>query len=157
MIDAGADGVQIETCQDLLQARAAIIGAHRAATARKVDLPILVDFTVETTGTMLMGSETGAALTVLESLGVDAIGLNCATGPCPRLRGRGPVIPSVLTISPPFWTTTLIVTACRSSVAAAVPPLTTSVPLPSGFQVDRFPSARFTTPTPLPPCTTTSR
>lgn len=81
MIDAGADGVQIETCQDLLQARAAIIAAHRAAAAKGVDLPVLVDFTVETTGTMLMGSETGAALTVLESLGVDAIGLNCATGP----------------------------------------------------------------------------
>ena len=98
MIDAGADGVQIETCQDLLQARAAIIGAHRAATARKVDLPILVDFTVETTGTMLMGSETGAALTVLESLGVDAIGLNCATGPAEmaehlRTLSRGAQVP----------------------------------------------------------------
>ena len=98
MIDAGADGVQIETCQDLLQARAAIIGAHRAATARKVDLPILVDFTVETTGIMLMGSESGAALTVLESLGVDAIGLNCATGPAEmaehlRTLSRGAQVP----------------------------------------------------------------
>ncbi|AXE38818.1 Methionine synthase [Acidipropionibacterium virtanenii] len=81
MIDEGVDAVQLETCQDLLQARAAVIGSHRAAEARGVDLPVLVDITVETTGTMLMGSETGAALTVLESLGIDAIGMNCATGP----------------------------------------------------------------------------
>ncbi|MDN6625064.1 MAG: methionine synthase, partial [Acidipropionibacterium jensenii] len=81
MIDEGADAVQIETCQDLLQAKAAVIGAHRAAAARGVDLPVMVDITVETTGTMLLGSETGAALTVLEPLGIDAIGMNCATGP----------------------------------------------------------------------------
>lgn len=81
MIDEGADAVQIETCQDLLQAKAAVIAAHRAAAARGVDLPVMVDITVETTGTMLLGSETAAALTVLESLGVDAIGMNCATGP----------------------------------------------------------------------------
>lgn len=81
MIDEGVDAVQLETCQDLLQAKAAVIATHRAAEARGVDLPVLVDITVETTGTMLLGSETGAALTVLESLGIDAIGLNCATGP----------------------------------------------------------------------------
>lgn len=81
MIDEGVDAVQIETCQDLLQAKAAVIAAHRAATARGVDLPVMVDITVETTGTMLLGSETGAALTVLEPLGVDSIGMNCATGP----------------------------------------------------------------------------
>jgi 5-methyltetrahydrofolate--homocysteine methyltransferase len=44
-------------------------------------VPILVSVTVETTGTMLLGSEIGAALTALEPLGIDAIGLNCATGP----------------------------------------------------------------------------
>jgi 5-methyltetrahydrofolate--homocysteine methyltransferase len=46
-----------------------------------VDLPVLVNVTVETTGTMLLGSEIGAALAALEPLGIDVIGLNCATGP----------------------------------------------------------------------------
>ncbi|AQP46046.1 methionine synthase [Tessaracoccus flavus] len=81
MVRGGIDGVQIETCQDLLQAKAAVIAAKRARTALGVDLPILVNVTVETTGTMLLGSEIGAALTTLEALGVDCIGLNCATGP----------------------------------------------------------------------------
>ena len=81
MLDGGIDAVQIETVQDLLQAKAAIVGAHRALRAARVDIPILVQVTVETTGTMLVGSEIGAALTMLEPLGVDAVGLNCATGP----------------------------------------------------------------------------
>ncbi len=81
MIEGGVDAFQIETCQDLLQTKAAVVGAQRAMTAAGVDLPIFVNVTVETTGTMLLGSEIGAALTVLEPLGVDAIGLNCATGP----------------------------------------------------------------------------
>ncbi|HJE50924.1 MAG TPA: methionine synthase, partial [Tessaracoccus flavescens] len=71
----------IETAQDLLQAKAAVIGAKRAAVEAGIDLPILVNVTVETTGTMLLGSEIGAALTSLQALGVDCIGLNCATGP----------------------------------------------------------------------------
>ncbi|MBK8459536.1 MAG: methionine synthase [Micropruina sp.] len=81
MIRGGVDGFQVETCQDLLQAKAAIIGAKRAASAAGVNLPLLVNVTVEATGTMLMGSEIGAALTALEPLGIDVIGLNCATGP----------------------------------------------------------------------------
>lgn len=81
MIAGGIDAVQIETCQDLLQAKAAVIGAKRAARDAGVDLPIIVDITVETTGTMLLGSETGAALTAMAPLGIDVIGLNCATGP----------------------------------------------------------------------------
>ncbi len=81
MVDGGIDAVQIETCQDLLQAKAAVIGAKRARARLGVDLPIFCNVTVETTGTMLLGSEIGAALTTLEALGVDVIGLNCATGP----------------------------------------------------------------------------
>ena len=81
MIRGGIDAVQIETCQDLLQAKAAVIAAKRARQSMDVELPILVNVTVETTGTMLLGSEIGAALTTLEALGVDCIGLNCATGP----------------------------------------------------------------------------
>ena len=81
LIAGGADAILVETTQDLLQAKAAVIGAKRAATAAGIDVPVLVQVTVETTGTMLLGSEIGAALTALEPLGVDSIGLNCATGP----------------------------------------------------------------------------
>lgn len=81
LIDGGADAFLIETSQDLLQTKAAVNGCKHAIVSRGVRLPIFVEVTVETTGTMLMGSEIGAALTALEPLGVDAIGLNCATGP----------------------------------------------------------------------------
>ena len=81
MIDGGVDAILIETAQDLLQAKAALIGARRALTESGVDLPVIAQVTVETTGTLLLGSEIGAALTALEPLGIDVIGLNCATGP----------------------------------------------------------------------------
>ncbi|MEO7744832.1 MAG: methionine synthase [Actinomycetota bacterium] len=81
MLAGGVDAVLIETAQDLLQAKAAVVGARRALTAIGENAPVMVQVTVETTGTMLLGSEIGAALTALEPLGIDAIGLNCATGP----------------------------------------------------------------------------
>ncbi|GAA3289720.1 methionine synthase [Dactylosporangium vinaceum] len=81
LIEGGADALIIETCQDLLQTKSAIIGAQRAFAATGVTVPIICHVTVETTGTMLLGSEIGAALTALEPLGIDLIGLNCATGP----------------------------------------------------------------------------
>jgi 5-methyltetrahydrofolate--homocysteine methyltransferase len=81
MVDGGVHAVLVETAQDLLQAKAAIIGAKRAIAAADADVPVWVQVTVETTGTMLLGSEIGAALTALEPLGVEMIGLNCATGP----------------------------------------------------------------------------
>jgi 5-methyltetrahydrofolate--homocysteine methyltransferase len=81
LVDGGADAILVETAQDLLQAKAAIIGARRALTAAASTLPLIAQVTVETTGTMLLGSEIGAALTALEPLGIDLIGLNCATGP----------------------------------------------------------------------------
>ena len=81
LIRGGADAVLIETSQDLLQSKSAVIGAKRAMTALDTQLPIIVSVTIETTGTMLLGSEIGAALTTLEALGIQAIGLNCATGP----------------------------------------------------------------------------
>ena len=81
LVDGGADAVLVETAQDLLQAKAAIVGARRALTAAGSTLPLIAQVTVETTGTMLLGSEIGAALTALEPLGIDLIGLNCATGP----------------------------------------------------------------------------
>ena len=81
MIRGGIDAVQVETSQDLLQTKAAVLGAKRAIAESGVDVPVLASVTVETTGTMLLGSEIGAALTTLEPLGIDVIGLNCATGP----------------------------------------------------------------------------
>ncbi len=81
MLDGGADAILVETCQDLLQAKAAIIGSRRAMEQAGLRIPIIAHVTVETTGTMLLGSEIGAALTALEPLGIDLIGLNCATGP----------------------------------------------------------------------------
>lgn len=81
MLDSGVDAVLIETCQDLLQTKAAVIAAHEAMAQVGRVVPIMVSVTVETTGTMLMGSEIGAALTALEPLGIDSLGLNCATGP----------------------------------------------------------------------------
>ncbi|QIQ05604.1 methionine synthase [Streptomyces liangshanensis] len=81
MIAGGADALLVETTQDLLQTKAAVLGARRALAATGANLPIICSVTVETTGTMLLGSEIGAALTALEPLGIDMIGLNCATGP----------------------------------------------------------------------------
>jgi 5-methyltetrahydrofolate--homocysteine methyltransferase len=81
LVAGGADAILVETAQDLLQAKAALIGARRALTAAGSTLPLIAQVTVETTGTLLLGSEIGAALTALEPLGIDMIGLNCATGP----------------------------------------------------------------------------
>ncbi len=81
MLDGGVDAVLVETAQDLLQAKAAVVAARSAIEAASVDVPLIVNVTVETTGSMLLGTEIGAALTALEPLGIDLIGLNCATGP----------------------------------------------------------------------------
>ncbi|NYH90016.1 methionine synthase [Actinopolymorpha rutila] len=81
LIEGGADALIVETSQDLLQTKAAILGAKRAIAELGADVPVIASVTVETTGAMLLGSEIGAALTALEPLGVDVIGLNCATGP----------------------------------------------------------------------------
>jgi 5-methyltetrahydrofolate--homocysteine methyltransferase len=85
LLAGGADALIIETCQDLLQAKSAIVGAKRAvahlAPMMGTDTLIIVQVTIESTGVMLLGSEIGAALTALEPLGIDMIGLNCATGP----------------------------------------------------------------------------
>jgi 5-methyltetrahydrofolate--homocysteine methyltransferase len=81
LLAGGVDAIIVETCQDLLQAKAAIIGAHRAMAQEGRQVPIIAQVSVETTGTMLLGTEIGAALTALEPLGIDLIGLNCSTGP----------------------------------------------------------------------------
>ncbi|GLZ52438.1 methionine synthase [Actinomycetospora sp. NBRC 106378] len=80
-LEGGADAILVETCQDLLQSKAAILGAYRAMEQYGRRVPVICHVTVELTGTMLVGSEITAALTALEPLGIDGIGLNCATGP----------------------------------------------------------------------------
>ncbi len=77
----GVDAFLIITCQDPLQVKAAINGAKRARTEAGKDIPILVQVTVETTGTMLVGTHIGAMATKVAALDIPLMGLNCATGP----------------------------------------------------------------------------
>jgi len=81
LIEGGVDVLLIETAQDLLQAKIATIGALEAMRKSGKRLPVTVQVTLQESGTMLLGTEIGAALTALEPFDVDAIGLNCATGP----------------------------------------------------------------------------
>ncbi|MEU8894110.1 methionine synthase [Streptomyces sp. NPDC048442] len=81
LLAGGADALIVETTQDLLQTKSSLIGARRAMEALGVDVPLICSLAFETTGVMLLGSEIGAALTALEPLGIDLIGLNCSTGP----------------------------------------------------------------------------
>jgi len=81
LLDAKSDALLVETTQDLLQAKAAVNGCRKAIEEVDFDVVLIAQVTVETTGTMLLGSEIGAALNALEPLEIDLIGLNCATGP----------------------------------------------------------------------------
>ena len=81
LIEGGVDILLIETAQDLLQAKIAAIGVLDAMRRAGKRLPFQVQVTLQESGTMLLGTEIGAALTALEPLDIDAIGLNCATGP----------------------------------------------------------------------------
>ncbi len=81
LITGGVDVLLVETCQDLLQAKCALAAVFDGMRQAGKRLPVQVQVTLEATGTMLLGSEIGAALTTLEPFDVDAIGLNCATGP----------------------------------------------------------------------------
>src|SRR5437868_133009 len=81
LIAAGVDVLLIETAQDILQAKAALVGVFEALQQTGKRLPVTVQVTLQESGTMLLGTEIGAALTTLEPFDVDAIGLNCATGP----------------------------------------------------------------------------
>jgi 5-methyltetrahydrofolate--homocysteine methyltransferase len=81
LLEGGVDLIIVETVFDLLQAKSAINGARRAMKASGRRVPIQAQVTIELTGTMLPGTEIGAALCALEAMDVDVIGLNCATGP----------------------------------------------------------------------------
>jgi 5-methyltetrahydrofolate--homocysteine methyltransferase len=81
LIEGGVDLLLVETCQDLLQAKIAAIGALDAMRKAGKRLPLQVQVTLQDSGVMLLGTEIGAAVTALELLDVDILGLNCATGP----------------------------------------------------------------------------
>ncbi|MEX2116176.1 MAG: methionine synthase, partial [Bacteroidota bacterium] len=81
LIEGGVDLLSVETCQDLLQVKAALSGIHDCFKEIKTRVPIIVSVTVETMGTMLLGTEIAAALTAIEPYDVDVFGMNCATGP----------------------------------------------------------------------------
>ncbi|MGB3135810.1 MAG: homocysteine S-methyltransferase family protein, partial [Nodosilinea sp.] len=81
LIDGGVDLMLVETCQDVLQIKAALNGIEEAFAAAEKRLPLMVSVTMEQQGTMLVGTEMAAALTILEPYPIDILGLNCATGP----------------------------------------------------------------------------
>jgi 5-methyltetrahydrofolate--homocysteine methyltransferase len=81
LLEGGVDAILVETVQDLLQGKAALLATRQAMARLGIDVPLMVQVTIETTGRMLIGSEIGAALTTFEALRPDVIGLNCATGP----------------------------------------------------------------------------
>jgi len=81
LLDGGVDVIQIETQFDILNLKAAVLAAREAMRRAGREVPLIAQVTIETTGTMLVGTEIAAALPVLEALDVDVVGLNCATGP----------------------------------------------------------------------------
>ena len=81
LIEGGVDVLLVETCQDLLQGKAALAGVFDAMRNQGKRLPVQMQVTLEATGTMLLGTEIGAAVTALEPFDIDILGLNCATGP----------------------------------------------------------------------------
>ncbi len=81
LIDGGVDLLLIETCQDVLQIKSALLASKEVLNSNNIDIPIMVSITMETTGTMLVGSDIASALTILEPFNIDILGLNCATGP----------------------------------------------------------------------------
>ncbi len=81
LIDGGVDLLLIETCQDVLQVKSALLASKEILESKNIDIPLMVSITMETTGTMLVGSDIASALTILEPFNIDILGLNCATGP----------------------------------------------------------------------------
>ncbi|MBI3091739.1 MAG: methionine synthase [Candidatus Tectomicrobia bacterium] len=103
LIAGGVDAILIETCQDPLQIKAAVNGAKAARAEAGLDVPLLVQVTVETTGTLLVGMDIAAAATILKALDVPSLGLNCATGPqemADHLKWLGQNWPGFITVQP---------------------------------------------------------
>ncbi len=81
LLEAGVDCLIIETCQDLLQTKTALVSAFEVLESGKFDLPVLASVTIEQQGTMLVGSDIAAVVATLEPFNLLSLGLNCATGP----------------------------------------------------------------------------
>jgi 5-methyltetrahydrofolate--homocysteine methyltransferase len=81
LYDGGVDMFIVETCQDILQTKAALAAIFDFFAEKRVKLPVIAQVTIETFGTMLNGTEISAALTALEPFPIDVIGMNCGTGP----------------------------------------------------------------------------
>jgi 5-methyltetrahydrofolate--homocysteine methyltransferase len=81
LYDGGVDMFIVETCQDLLQTKAALASVFDFFAEKRIKLPVIAQVTIEVFGTMLNGTEIGAALTALEPFPIDVIGMNCGTGP----------------------------------------------------------------------------
>ncbi|MBW4632854.1 MAG: methionine synthase [Iphinoe sp. HA4291-MV1] len=81
LFDGGVDLFIVETCQDVLQIKAALNGIEEVFAKKSDRRPLMVSVTIETMGTMLVGTEINAVLTILEPYPIDVLGLNCATGP----------------------------------------------------------------------------
>src|SRR5688572_21039976 len=81
LLDGGADLLIVETCQDLLQTKAALSAIFEHFKQHRTRVPVIAQVTIEVFGTMLNGTEIGAALTALAPFPVDLIGMNCGTGP----------------------------------------------------------------------------
>jgi 5-methyltetrahydrofolate--homocysteine methyltransferase len=103
LLDGLVDAILIETCQDTLQIKAAVNGAKIARAEAGRDVPIFVQVTVETTGTLLVGPDIAAATTVVQALDIPLIGLNCATGPqemAEHVRWLSRNFPGLLSVQP---------------------------------------------------------
>ncbi|MFN2501092.1 MAG: methionine synthase [Pyrinomonadaceae bacterium] len=81
LYDGGSDVLIVETCQDLLQTKAALAAIFELFEDRRAKIPVIAQVTIEIFGTMLNGTEIGAALTALEPFPIDVVGMNCGTGP----------------------------------------------------------------------------
>ncbi len=103
LVEGGAAAILIETCQDPLQIKAAVNGARRAFAKTGKALPLIVQVTIETTGSMLVGTDIAAATVIIDALDVPVIGLNCATGPkemAEHLRHIGQTWEGLISVQP---------------------------------------------------------
>lgn len=88
LLEGGSDFLILETSQDILELRAAIMGLHKAFVETGIYVPVQAQVTLDTTGRMLLGTDIATALTILEGLDIDVVGMNCSTGP---EHMRGPI------------------------------------------------------------------
>ncbi len=103
LLAGGVDGFLIETCQDPLQIKAAINGVKIAWGDRPGRPPIMVQVTIETTGTLLVGTDIAAAATIIKAMDVQSLGLNCATGPqemAEHVKYLGEAWPGLISVQP---------------------------------------------------------